>query len=289
MRVLRRLSFSVLTLIALIVFIAGCQPQNEHLGGLVRPKVVTSVVSLSPSTSELIGYGSSIGLLKGKTKYCNYPPSIAKVPVVADVKPNYEMIKDVNPDIIIFDQSLYSDQDVAKIRAIGADVIAINANTLDGFIDQLYSIGRATQNEIGYSQFGDKIMQAREAARSVAPKPAVKIAMVMPGQNGAHMIAGSGSFLADLLKQSGYEPVGPAGNVFVALNAEFLIQQNPDFIITAGPATDFLNDKRFASLNAVKQQHVVPVNADIMLRRGSRVDVLIQGISQIVLQHKDKK
>ncbi len=280
---MRGLLFSVL-----IFVVFGCQLQNDHVGGQMRPKFVRTVVSLSPSTSELLGSNASISLMIGRTASCNFPPSIARFPVVAGVKPDYEAIKKLHPDAIILDQSLYSDQDMAQIRALGTEVLAINANTVDGFIDQIYELGRLVQNEAGFSAYADKIMQVREAARTTAPKPPVKIAILSPGPSGNHLIAAIGSFTADLVKQGGFEPVGPSGNAFVPLNAEFLVAQNPDFIITAGASDNFMKDPRFASLAAIKNKRVFSVNSDILLRRGSRVDVLIQGISQIVLRGTGK-
>ncbi|RYG87739.1 cobalamin-binding protein, partial [bacterium] len=72
----------------------GCQ-QAQAIGGKARPTIYRRIVSLSPSTSEVL---VSNGIpLSGRTAACDYPANVKSVPVVAGVKPDYEALAKVKP------------------------------------------------------------------------------------------------------------------------------------------------------------------------------------------------
>lgn len=281
MQFMLRTFWPVVALVAIVI--AGCSPSTEQvIGGKSRPKEYKAVVSLSPSTTELFGSMIKYEVLKGRTSSCNWPPEIKLVPVVAGVKPDYEKIAAIKPDLIVYDKSLYSDADVAKIKQICPDTWVLDADTLSDFKRQIIEFAAMTGGETNMSSYVDKIYYAEHAAGDYKPNPKPKCALIMPGKGTEHMIDGTDSFQADVIRTCGGEPVGPKGKVFVPLSPETLTSENPDFIITAGDPADFLKDSRFANLKAVKENHVFGILADIVLRRGGRVNVFIAGVSNIL-------
>ena len=251
----------------------------------VRPKHYTKVVSLSPSLTEIIASDGDSSVLKGRTAACNYPPSVLlKVPIVASVKPDYEAITKIAPELILYDSSLYSPQDIDKLKATHADLFAIDAQTIDEFEKQLYTLGSMLGWETRFNDYIDRVDVEKKAAEASPLSPAPKVAIVMPGQSGDDYIAGTDSFLADVVKTCGGQLVGPKGSQFVPLNAESFVSLNPDVIITNGSKADLggpaliANDPRFKTITAVKQGRIKAINSDVLLRRGQRVDELIKGI-----------
>ena len=103
----------------------------------------------------------------------------------------------------------------------------------------------------------------------------MKSVLILPGTGGSHMIAGTKSFQAEIMRVIGTEPSGPDSAKFETLTPEFLFQANPDVIIVAGEAKSFLADTRFANLAAVKNLNIFGNNQDMWVRRGGRVDTLI--------------
>jgi ABC-type Fe3+-citrate transport system substrate-binding protein len=82
--------------------------------------------------------------------------------------------------------------------------------------------------------------------------------------------------LAEVMRVIGADPVGPDTAKFETLSPEFLFQANPDVIIVAGEAKSFLADTRFANLDAVKNLRIFGNNQDMWVRRGGRIDNLIE-------------
>lgn len=262
----------------LLAFVVGCDG-SQHIGGTPESKRIATVISLSPSTSELMGqYGEGLALI-GRTASCNYPAYLSTAPIVGDVKPDYEKIKEIGPDVILYDASLYNENDVAKIKELGIRVIPMDVHTIDEFIDFLHKAGSQLGKETRFSEYVDKIYAARGSAQTIAGDHRKKVAVLMGG-SGEYMIAGLKSFQADLVRASGGDPVGPDVPNFVQANVESLIRLSPDVILSDGHAEQILKDPRLASLSAVKKRNVADINADVLLRAGSRVDTFITRTSQ---------
>lgn len=269
--------------LAALLLALGCGPGDQYVGGKPRTKVYRSVVSLSPSTTELLYSTMSVqqDKLKGKTAADNYPKvGYEKVPVVVTTKPDYEKIAEIRPDLIAYDASLYGPADVAKIKQLGADLYVVNANNLNDFITELYALGDMVGGETYMSDYVDRIENARAEGEAMKTHPTV--AIIMPGEGSAHMIDGKNSFDADVVRAAGGDPVGPDATDFVPLDPELLVKLNPDYLVVSGHSPADLkpiqNDPRLASLKAIKSGNLIEVNPDILLRRGSRVDTLIDGI-----------
>ena len=245
-----------LLLIATILLAGGCGPADQYFGGVRRAKNYGAIVSLSPSTTELLYTTQVVSppRLRGRTAADNYPKvGLEKAEIVASVKPDYEKIIALKPDLIAYDSDLYNAADVDKIKSIGADTFVLDATTVDGLIKEIYALGNMVGGETNLSDYVDRIIAAESAATSTVHPT---VAVIMPGEGGHHMIAGTDSFIADVVKSSGGTPVGPKGALYVPLDPELLASLNPQFIITSGDYSPLVTDSRFKSLKAVRTTRV---------------------------------
>ncbi len=272
--------------LALLVLV-GCKgPQSA--GGKPRLKVYHSIISLSPSTTEL---ASLTGVpIVGRTKACDYPPNVQKVDIVADLKPNYELIATIKPDLVIMDRDLYSVADQQKLKDLGADVQVFGSDTVEGHIKDMYTLANLMAGESAVNEYVIKLRKNISASEGEKPaKRELKAVMVIPDTGGHHMIAGTKSFQGDVVRIIGATLVGPDSNKFESLNPEFLMAQNPDWIIVAGATSDFLADKRFSNLTAVKNLKLFGLNQDICIRRGCRVDQFIYNGHKLLMLGEGQK
>jgi ABC-type Fe3+-hydroxamate transport system substrate-binding protein len=271
-----------LLIVATLALVAGCGPSTQQLGGVERKKIYYSIVSLSPSSTELLEATQRVNnRLKGRTASDNWPRGqVENIPVVASVKPDYEKIAALKPDLVAYDSDLYGAADVEKIKQLGADVFVVDATTVDGLIKECYALGTMLGGETNMSDYADKLTTAKADAASMTKHPTV--AVLMPGTTGQHMIAGTDSFIADVIKSSGGVPVGPKGTQYVSLDPELIVTLNPDYIVCSGPGTALMADPRLKSLKAITQHKLLAVNPDVLLRRGSRVDILITAIHDAI-------
>ncbi len=292
---MRRALFVPLALtIALGAILGGGCKQAQTLGGKPRPKKYERVVSLSPSTTE-IAAGNGINLV-GRTSACDYPQQVTKVPVVGGVKPDYEALAKIKPDLVLYDKELYGEADVRKLGGLGATLFAWDPHTLAEYRERTFELGSLGAVETGLSGYVDRLDRETTTAQGDPPTPRPTVAVILPGTSGRHMIGGTKGLRADCVRVAGGEPVGPGGEIFEALSPEFLVGKDPDVILLAvenPPATplpagaapppsaarrEFEGDARFAGLKARRLGHVYGIPADVLLRRGARVDALVRNL-----------
>lgn len=267
-------------LLLAVAFLPGCRNEGPVIGGKQRPKVYSAIVSLSPSSTELIGVSQSLPKLVGRTGSDDWPPSVGRVPIVAQVKPDYELIAKIKPDLIVLDSDLYSPSDMERIKGLKADVIDINPKTLEEYKLMMFQLGTALGQESYISGYWDRIYRNLVSAKSVLGGKELSVALLIPATQGEHMIAGTGTFQASEIASVGAKPVGPNSAKFETLNPEMLIKEDPDYIMTAGDPTPIFKDPRFAHLKAVTKQHIFGLVDSIALRAGARVDVFIQRLTE---------
>lgn len=273
-----RLSRVAVLAVALLA-LAGCE-QKVVVGGKPAPKQINTVASLSPGTTEVISlYAERVNLV-GKTAACNYPTDFPEVPVVVDVKPDYEKLAQIKPDLIVYDASLYGEADIAKLDQLGIETWKMDVRTVDEFIDWLQRTGSKMESEIKFGEYADKIYSTRQLAMGRAQGKKPKVAVLMGDPGTSYMIAGQGSFVADVIRASGGDPVGPDARNFVAVNPETLVTQAPDIIVTNGEPDMMLKDPQLRGTPAAKTRAIVGVAGDVLLRTGQRVDTLIDNLSK---------
>lgn len=276
--------FASLTLSALVAvaFMVGCGNDQTRQAKEPPPTVFKQVVSLSPSSTEIAGIIFSREII-GRSESCDAPGTVKDKPVVMKgLKPDYEQIAKLKPDGVMYDPDLFQPSDIDKFKELGIATYPLGkGDTVDEFCEMIYDYGKYTLAETLGSDYVDRIMRERQTAMASAPKPAVTMAVVMGGTGSEHMIVGKGSFIADVVRSGGAEPVGPEGRQFVTLNAESFIAMDPEIIIVSGQPDPVLYDPRFAQMRAIKNERVFGTNPNVVLRRGAYVERFIKRVSDL--------
>lgn len=221
--------------------------------------------------------------LVGRTAACDFPMQVASAPVVAQVKPDYEKLKAAQPGFIVFDDDLYSAQDIAQIKNLGVDTFEFKAKTVVDYTNELLKFGSLVGTEMEASAYVDKIMGERQASMDDPTNTFPTVVLMMPGKGGEHYIAGTKSFHGDVVRSSGGKLLGPEAEKYVPIDAESLLKLNPDIIITVGKPDSIANDPRLKSLKAIQKLKVRGITADLATRRGFRVEKEINMMHRAIL------
>lgn len=287
MKPMRR-ALSLLLSIPLVLLSVGCQQGDGNAPLKVRKVVYRKIVSLSPSTTEILAQPLGV-TLAGRSAADNFPTnSLNNVPVVGGVKPDYEKLASIQPDLIVYDGSLYNEDDQKKLKSVGASVYVFDVKSMADFRAQIFELGSLVGQESHASDYLQRVKIELNNAKAKPPTPTPKVAIVLPGSSGSNMIVGTQSFLADIVRTIGGNPVGPDGARFTEMNPEALVSLDPDRIVVSGTAADhsgydaFIKDPRFKTLKAVKNNAITIIDSDVLLRTGSRVDSLIKALYRAV-------
>lgn len=262
----------------LALALVGCK-QEDPIGGKPRDpaEMQKAVVSLSPSTTEIAFATNFNAQLKGRTDADDFPMQAAKVPVVVhNTKIDYEMLAGIKPRVILYDATLYSDAEVAKLKETGAELAPFNAHTLEEYEAYVRKVSLYMGGEMNASEYMDKVYAARDISKGAMAGTDVKVMVLMGGTGGDLMATGTESILADFVRNAGGNIQGPKGDRFVPVNVEEIIKADPAIIFCPEDSYDAVaKDPRLANVTAVKNGKVKPVKSGILLRAGSRVDMLI--------------
>lgn len=279
---LRRSSLGLLAGVALALM-AGCS-SGPVIGGKPRVPAALKVVSLSPATTELTTkFDLGMGVV-GKTSACNYPPtmnSTAQI-VMSGTTPDYEKIAEIKPDIVIYDKTLFSENEIAKIDQMGFKTMAWDPKSFEEYRTQMFVMASAIGGEMTSSEYIDSIYRGFSQAKGALKDKGVvdPPMMILIGQPGSYLAPGTKSFWADLATNCGVKMVGPDSAAYAPVNVELIIQSAPQFILTAeGVGAKVLSDPRLQGVPAVKTKQVYDINPDILVRRGVRVDSLIDSFN----------
>jgi len=255
------------------------QPDNRAPGEM-------RIVSLSPSTTEMLFALGVEKSLVGVTKYCNYPPEAKKIERVGGFgKPNVEKLLSLSPDLVV--GSGLSRTDVQQVlRDSGIQVLEIRVNNIGEMFQSLRDIGDATTarrraDEVIASMQAElqKVAsQLPDAKKSPPPRVFVEL------WDDPLTTIGGGSYLDEIIARAGGINVAhDISQPHPRISAEKVIEWDPDVIIIAHmaqrPSSAAEIGKRigWSDIKAVKRSRVVcDIPNDLMLVPGPRLIELVR-------------
>lgn len=271
---LARASARTCALLALL-FVAACrgsEPSSrsvatDDFGDTIRIAAPPQrIVSLNPTTTELlfaIGAGSRV---VGRTTWDTYPEEVRRVPDLGPgLRPNIEAVLAARPDLVILYASNDNRDPARRLRAAGVPTVAYRADRIADFARVTQALGRITGDTIAAHTVVDTAGRtlARVLAQTAAlPRPrAVWIAWESP-----LLAIGGGSWLSELLGVAG------ARNIYDSLPQpspavvfEDLVRRDPD-VVLASPNTraHVLADPRWRTLRAVREGRVLAFDTTLI-------------------------
>jgi ABC-type Fe3+-hydroxamate transport system substrate-binding protein len=253
-------------------------PPSEGRDDLGDPVASTAaaprrIVSLNPTTTELlyaIGAGDRI---VGRTTWDLFPPQVRAVPDLGPgLRPNVEAVLGASPDLVI----LYASEDnrdaARRLRAAGVRTVAYRVDRIADFARVTRALGALTAETAAARITVDTVQatlaRVRAATDTVTRPSAFWILWESP-----LLAVGGGSFLDELLTAAG------ATNVYHALPApspaisfEDLVRRDPDVVLASrATRSRILGDARWQALRAVREGRVLVFDTTIVNGPSARV------------------
>jgi len=270
---------------------AGFPVTISTASGAVRiPARPDAIVSLSPTATEMlyaIGAGSQVKAVDSDSDY----PSRAPKTKLSAYAPNAEAIAGYKPDLVVISNNMDGIQ--KQLTALSIPVLylpaAVTVANVYAEIDQLGSAtGHLTQAQREVAALRSQI------SRIVAAEPRHSRPLTYYYEVGVdpYYSVTSSTFIGSLLSLLGMKSIADAAHGAAAaggypsLSAEYILRANPDYIIladtgsTGGGQDAATVDSRpgWSVLTAVKDKHIILLNADIASRWGPRIADLLQAV-----------
>jgi len=258
-----------------------------------------SIVSLAPSNTEILfalGLGDRVMAV---SEYCNYPLEAQnKIKIGGFSTINIEKVVSLKPDLVLATGGV-QEAVVEELERLGLTVIALNAKSIDDVFENIRLVGKAAAQ--------------LETARELAANLEQRIKAVIDKTKGLPdhqrprvfyevqyeplMTAGPGTFIDDLIHLAGgVNAASDAAAKYPVYNLETLIERNPEVIIIsfwhgsiAASVEGVEERKRWQNVEAVKNNCVYGINADIVSRPGPRIVDALEELASYIHPELFKK
>jgi ABC-type Fe3+-hydroxamate transport system substrate-binding protein len=291
-----RLHIRVLALLAVGATSAGCgaadtprvaaaaAPRDDFGTPIAIGKPPTRIVSLNPTTTEILFAIGAGKRLVGRSQYDTYPDSAKTVASLGPaLRPSVEAIVAAKPDLVI----LYASEDnrpaFDRLRQAGIPTVAFKLDSIEQFRRDTRLLGRITGDSAQAVTVVDSVSATLERVRRATanlPKPTVFI----PTWEKPIIAIGGGSFLNELVEIAGgtniYKSVStPSATVTI----EDVVMRNPDFVVTghdrAGAISALAN---WRAIPAVRDGHILTFDFDLVSRPSVQLGASAVAIAKLL-------
>ena len=251
-------------------------------------KIPQRIVSLSPSTTEILFALGAGDRVVGVTSYCDYPEEAKKVEKIGDYdEPNMELIRKVQPDVVL--AGYVKEETAEALEKMGIPVIITEAEDFDTIYHSIKLVGEITgtaaEAEAIVNGMKSKIAEIEEKTKDKGKPRVFYLVWKDP-----LFTAGSKTFINDVIKAAGGINVAEKVKGWANYSAEEMIKDNPDMLIAALHSTDegmtredLSGDRLFSLLECVKQGRVYIMPDDnIISRPGPRIVQAIEDMSKVL-------
>ncbi|MBC52549.1 MAG: cobalamin-binding protein [Gammaproteobacteria bacterium] len=240
------------------------------------------IISLAPSTTELLFSLGAGEQLVGVMDYSDYPPEALTLPVVGRYDAlDMERIVALQPDLIVAWRSGNPRGALNRLASLGFPVYVAEPDSLSSIGEHLERLGQLTGHPSRGSalkrQFSQQIQQLQMEFGNRQP-----VSVFYQVWHSPMISVGGHELINDMIQLCGGQnifaelPVGPK------VNLEDVLARNPQVIIASGSSSDapaWLGDwQRWPQVQAVAGQHLYVIPPDLVQRHSLRA---LQGARQM--------
>lgn len=274
---------------ASLAFLAACgggdAKSSDTTATAQRSGNGKTILSLSPTATEMIyaiGAGDQVVAVDSLSTYPEETKD--KVTKISAFEPNAEAILGYDPDIVLISNDMNKITEQLKTGKPDITVwTGAMASTIDDVYAQITDLGVVTGHQDGAAALVTK-MKADLAEATKDVKAPAGTSYYYELDNTFYSLT-SKTFVGSLLVSTGIANIADgveAGNDWPQLNAESIVKANPGIIFLADTKCCQQDAKAvaaragWASIDAVKNNHVVELDDDIASRWGPRVVDLVK-------------
>ena len=234
----------------------GCSVSNGD--NVPSPRIV-SLVPSATETLYLLGAGGHI------VGVSNVDSSRGKVIVGSMLKPDYEKILSLKPDIVII--TLPMQRKVKEeLEKAGLKTIAVNPESIQSIFNSIIQLGKLVRREERAYYIVDSLRSEMESilnGRKFRYRAFVEI------WYDPLYTAGDSTFIDDIIEHLGLENVFSDRRGYFQVQQEEVIERNPEVIIISHkPSKPPQRRKFWESVSAVRNGYIIYIDPDLLNRPG---------------------
>ncbi len=275
--------FALSILLLLAVMFTACSSSKLEARDDNRGTAPQRIVSLTPSTTEILAGVGAFPRVVAVSDYCKYPPEVERLPRVGGWQnTNIERIAALRPDLVVFtDAQTPFVKD--RFESLGIRTAAVKSRTLDDALAAITEIGRATGNTEQANgllkETQRQLDEVRARTQNLSRPRVLCVVDRAPGTLRDVYAATKESFIAQLIEIAGGEVIAPSSRSgYGQISKEAILSFDPEIIIDmvqGAEAGGMLAEdseavwRELAEVRAVKANRVYPI-ADVSVLHPSQ-------------------
>ena len=248
---------------------------------LTIAKAPQRIVSLAPSTTEILFALGLGGKVVAVDNFSDYPADVKALPKIGDLKVNFEQVVVQKPDLVLA-AGITSPDAVKRLEDLKLAVVVVGSatSTMDNIQSDIVLVGKVTGAPAQAQQVVDGMRKNLDSlkvkAASARSKPRVYWELDGTDPSKPYTV-GPGGFVSDIITLAGGDNVfAKSTTPYAQISSEQVVSANPDIIIMSDAAygvtvAALKARKGWNVVNAVKNNKVFPIDDNLVSRPGPRV------------------
>jgi ABC-type Fe3+-hydroxamate transport system substrate-binding protein len=231
------------------------------------------IVSLNPTTTEILFALGAGPRLVGRTHWDLYPDSARRVPDMGDgLRPNVEAVLAARPDLVV----LYASEDnraaARALREAGVGTVALKVDRIAHFRRATTLLGRLVGDTTRARDVIDSVTRTLDRVRA-ATAAAPRTTVFWHVWDAPLMTVGGGSYMTELVDIAGGRNVyGHLAAVSPTVSIEDLLRRRPQVILAGAAGRErILGSAAWRAVPAVRAGRVLVVDTALVGRPGVRL------------------
>ena len=231
------------------------------------------------------------------TTQLEMPEKFKGLPEVGQsMNPDLEVVASLNPDVFVMDNA-FKDSVEKSLKEYDFNTFFLKTNTYTDYINSIEELGKTIDKEEEATTLINELKNIEKEVKSKKGDKAPTVAIIF-GSGENFMLATETSYLGDLVKTVGGKNIASkldknVENGYVQLSLEYILEQNPDYILRFAHGNleetkksfDKAFDKNpaYQELNAVKNNKVVDLDSNVFnVSANLKVKEAIQTLGDIL-------
>lgn len=243
-------------------------PIDDFGAPIVLAPIPRRVVSLNPTTTELVFALGASSRLVGRSHWDTFPVEARTVPDLGDaIRPNVERLIAAHPDLVILYASPENRPAYDRLARAGIRTVALRIDHIAQFDRAARLLGRVLGDSATGATVADSVAATLARVRA-ATRGVNRPRVVWPVAEAPPIVIGGGSYMSELLDIAGATNVyGDLAAPSPVVSIEDVIARDPDLMIRGG---DDLPSRAWtttwSAVPAVRDGRVARVPTDLVAR-----------------------
>lgn len=240
------------------------------------------IVSLVPSQTELLFELGLAGCIAGITKFCIHPAEQCKhKPRIGGTKNiNFEKIDRLQPDLILANKEENYKEGIERLQQ-NYKVWVSDIYTLEDALQMIRQVGVLTGTTEKAAGIAEKIEAGFGKLQQGTRKKVAYLIWQHP-----YMVAGSHTFIDDMLNRCGFENVFSGQSRYPEVTADMLAAAQAEYIFLSSEPYPF-KEKHISAFRQISpQSNILIVDGEMFSWYGSRLILSVEYFRRLIKELK---